>query len=62
MTIIDATTLRYPKNADEVLAMYVSYAEPGDRITVHTAMCRTNLHVCEDCTCTVTTMIIGAKA
>ena len=62
MTVIDATTITEPETGDEVLALYVSYADDGDRISVHTPMCRTNLHVTEDCTCVPKTMTIGAKA
>lgn len=62
MTFIDATVIREPSNADEVLAYFLSYAEPDDVITLHTGMCRTQLHVCEDCTCTPRSMRLGAKA
>ena len=62
MTVIDAQGLTDPTSADEVLALYVSYAEAGDRITIHSGMCRTNLHVAEDCTCTPVVLVVGAKA
>jgi len=62
VTVIDARGLTEPASADEVLALYLSYADEGDRISVHSPMCRTNLHVAEDCTCTPTVLVVGAKA
>jgi hypothetical protein len=61
MTVLDAREILEPANADEVLAFYLTYAEPGDVVSFHTDWCRTQLHVCEDCTCTPKTMKIGAK-
>jgi hypothetical protein len=62
MTIIDATKLFSPANADEALAIGINYAEPGDIITLHTDWCRTHLDAANDCTCTPQIMVMGAKA
>jgi hypothetical protein len=60
--VIDATKLDDPTNADEVLALFLSYAEPGDVISMHTDFCRTHLGDDEPCTCTPTTLTLGARA
>lgn len=62
MTFIDGTMIDEPSNADEVLAYHLVYAEPDDRITIHTEMCRTQLHVTEFCSCTPVTLTVGARA
>lgn len=62
LAVIDARTLTEPSNADEVLAYWLTYAEPDDVVTIHTDMCRTQLHVTESCTCTPVTLRIGARA
>lgn len=56
---LDATKIREPENADEVLAYWLNYAEPDDVVTLHTNMCRTQLHVTECCTCSPVTLRIG---
>jgi hypothetical protein len=62
IVVLDAREIREPENADEVLAYWLNYAEPDDIITLHTGMCRTNLHVTNDCTCTPVAMKLGARA
>ena len=61
MIIIDACAIREPTNADEALAYTMRLVEPGDVVWFHGDWCRTQLHVCEPCTCTPRTMRIGAK-
>jgi hypothetical protein len=60
--VIDATQVDDPTNADEQLALFLFYAEPGDVISMHSAMCRTHLGDDEACTCTPTTLTLGARA
>lgn len=60
--MIDARRLRTPTNADEALAMFVSYSTPGDVISMHTDWCRLQLSDEADCTCTPVTMTMGATA
>lgn len=62
LVVLDATTIREPENADEVLAYWLYYAEPDDVITLHSAWCRTQLHITEWCSCTPVTLKLGAKA
>lgn len=62
LPVLDATVIDEPANADEALAVHARYAEPGDTLTVHSPMCRLNLDVCEDCTCTPLALRVGAKA
>lgn len=62
LPVLDATTIDVPANADEALAIHARYAEPGDTLTVHSPMCRLNLDVCEDCTCTPLALLVGAEA
>ncbi len=62
MTIIDATTLEFPETADDVLALFVSYAVRGDVITLHAASCPTTRDVSWACRCVPVSMTIGAEA
>lgn len=62
LQVIDATQIDEPANAEEALALHALYAEAGDRLTVHEPMCRLNLDVCEDCTCSPRTLHVGATA
>ncbi len=62
MTVIDATELIEPTSGDEVLALYVSYAEEGDRITLHDARCPTTRDSSWRCRCVPQTLTIGARA
>jgi hypothetical protein len=62
MIVLDATKLTEPTNADEALAMLVSYAEPGDVVTLHSDWCRTHLDAAYECTCKPIALLIGAKA
>lgn len=60
--VIDATELHDPADADEMLAWRMNYAQPGDVVTLHGPMCRTNLGALEPCTCTPVAMTVGAQA
>jgi hypothetical protein len=62
LPVVDATAITEPTNADEALAVHARYAEAGDTLTVHSAWCRLNLDVCEDCTCTPLALRVGAEA
>ena len=62
MTVIDATVIDTPENADEVLALHVSYAIEGDVVTIHADTCPTARDTGWRCKCRPITMTIGAKA
>lgn len=60
LTVIDATTISDPQNADEALAVFSLYAEPGDTLTLCSDWCRSNLG--EPCSCSPTRLVVGAEA
>lgn len=62
LTVIDATVIDEPTNADEALALFSLYAEPGDTITIHDASCPTTRDSAWRCRCTPVTTIVGARA
>ena len=62
MTVIDPSTISEPENADEVLGLFIYYAEPGDVVTLHALTCPTTRDSGWRCRCTPQTLTIGAKA
>jgi hypothetical protein len=62
IAVLDATVIDEPQNADEALAYFLCYAHEDDTIQLHTAWCRTQLDARHECTCTPTTMRLGARA
>lgn len=60
--VLDATQIDEPANSDEALAVFALYVTPGDRISLHSRMCRTHLGIDENCTCTPVELLIGAVA
>lgn len=60
--VLDATAIDEPSNSDEALAVFALYVTPGDRISLHSRMCRTHLGIDENCTCTPVELLIGAVA
>ena len=62
MTYIDATIITDPADADEVLALWLYYAEDADEIAIHSRWCHTQICSRNECTCVPRTMRIGAKA
>ena len=60
--VIDARYIDSPTTADEVLGLYISYAEPGDVVTLHTARCPTTRDAGWKCRCVPTLLVIGARA
>ena len=59
--VIDPSVIDTPENADEVLGMFLYYAEPGDVVTLHTARCPTTRDAGWKCRCTPT-VLVGARA
>lgn len=62
MTVIDPLTIDTPENADEVLGLFIYYAESGDVVTLHDAKCPTTRDAKWRCRCVPQTLTIGAKA
>jgi hypothetical protein len=62
LTIIDATVIDEPTNADEALALFSLYAEPGDTITICSDWCLRNLSASNECSCKPIAIVVGAKA
>jgi hypothetical protein len=62
IAFIDARAIHEPTTADEVLALYVYYSEPGDTVTIHEPHCPTTRDSAWRCRCTPQTLTIGARA
>lgn len=60
LTVIDATQIHDPKNADEALAVFSLYATDGDVLTLCDDWCRS--HLGDTCSCEPTRLVVGAKA
>jgi hypothetical protein len=62
LAIIDAREIDEPTSGDEVLALYLSYAEPGDVVTLHRDHCPTSRDAAWRCRCIPQTLTVGARA
>ena len=62
LAVIDAREIDDPASGDEVLALYVSHAEAGDRITLHAETCPTTRDSAWKCRCVPTVLVMGAQA
>lgn len=62
MIILDATEITDPVTRDEWLAVQLTFAEPGDVITVHERLCATDRDERKNCTCRPMTLKLGAEA
>ena len=60
--VLDATQIDTPSNSDEALALFALYVTEGDRISLHSEFCRTHISADNECSCTPTELLVGARA
>lgn len=62
MIILDATVIDDPVTRDEMLAVAMLYAQPGDVLTQHVPGCPADRWEGKRCKCTPLTLKLGAEA
>lgn len=62
MIILDATEIVNPVTRDEMLALAILYAEPGESLTQHRIGCPADRWRGGKCYCVPTTLVMGAEA